>query len=456
MNRFCLLLQILCGLLSFWLTVQRCFGQEAAGCSQQKRVYANNNAGVGNYRLLPANLGGDASVEDKSNAFDGSPDTYSLLTSTSLLGIGGAQQTICWEQTIPSNTTVYVKIGITAELLGLVSSITLQPKNNIDNVGSALSLGGGVVNLLAGENDIIFSFTTTNVIDRIMLKVTGTLTLGKRLKFYDAWYMTSGTECSPKDVVDILAGSAELIKGVLNATSATVNVNNHWSAADNDDDTFAEMNSGLGVAAYAKMDVIFSSLSQPGDSIFIKIQSAVETVNLIGGFSIQRYMGNTAVGTPLDFDGSILSLLQGTDGHNIIFTVTTEPYDRISIRYGGVANVLGQLRVYEIQRRPFIYNHAFSEAEVYLCEGNQISVGLDISCLQYDWYDSSTGGTLKHTGIYTGDGSPAPYIPSLLGRQIYYIQHVRNGCAFGPRMPFAIYVLPRPGKPHLTIRNVIN
>ncbi len=454
MNQLCFL-QILCGVLSFWLTIQHCVGQETLNCSQQKRVYADNNTGVGNYVVL-LNSEGDASVDNKSHAFDGNPGTYSLLTSTSILGIGGAQQTICWGHTIPSNTTVYVKIGISAELLGLVSSITLQPKNNTNSVGSALSLGSSVVNLLAGENDIIFSFTTTNVIDRIMLKVTGAVTLNKQLKFYDAWYMASSTECPSKDVVDILSGSAELIKGVLNATSATVNVNTPWSAVDNDNDTYAEMNSGLGVAAYAKMDVVFSSLSQPGDSVFIKVQGAVETINLIGGFSIQRYMGNTAVGTPLDFGGSILSLLQGMDGHNIIFTVTTEPYDRISIRYGGVANVLGQLRIYEIQRKPFIYNHTFSEAEVHLCEGDPISVGLDISCLQYDWYDSPTGGTLKHVSTYTGDGSPTPYIPSLIGRQMYYIQHIRNGCAFGPRMPVAIYVLPRPGKPHLTIRNVIN
>src|SRR5690606_41204728 len=99
-----------------------------------------------------------------------------------------------------------------------------------------------------------------------------------------------------------------------------------------------------------KLDVMFSSVSQPGDSVLIRVQSGVELVNLIGAFVIQRYLGNSPVGPPLDFGGTVLTLLKGENNETIIFTVTTEPYDRISIRYGGGANVLGELRRSEERR----------------------------------------------------------------------------------------------------------
>lgn len=423
-------------------------------CSQKERKYAS--LGFGDYNLL-TNPEGDYNVSNKALAHDENPRTKSLLTSVSVLGLGGARQTIRWNHTIPVGTTIYVKMGLSAGLLGLVSAVTVQPRLGNASAGTAKAVAGGVIQLLAGENDIIYSFVTTAPTDGISIAIGGILSLGETVNLYDAWYEEATSNCPVADVIDVLAGSAEILKGVINAASVTVNVQNPYHAIDNDENSAAVMNSGVGVLAYAKLDVIFSSVSQPGDSVFIKVQSGVETLHLLGGFIIQRYLGNTPVGPPLDFDGTVLSLLSGANGESIIFTVTTEPYDRISIRYGGTANVLGQLHIYDIKRKPYIYDFSEENKKVIVCEGEEVSIGLNHDCLSYEWYDGPNGGNLIHTSMYRpGESTTTPLIATGAGTATYYIQPKRNGCAFGPRMSFTLAITPLPGKPHLTINDIIN
>lgn len=416
-------------------------------CEQKERKYATVD-------------GGSSSVTNKGGAYDGDPKTYSTLTSISILGlIGGADQTVRWDQAIPAGTTVYIKMGVGKGLLGLASTVSLQPKNGNTNVGSSMTISSGLIDLLVGDNEIIYSFTPASTINGVTLSMSGLLSLGLTMKLYDAWYEAPTTTCPSNDVIDVLSGSAEILKGVLNAASVTVNVQNPYNAIDNDETTYAVMNSGVGVLAYAKLDVLFSSVSQPGDSVFIKVQSGVEVLNLIGGFVIQRYLGATPVGPPLDFGGTVLTLLKGSNGENIIFTVTTEPYDRISIRYGGTANVLGQLLIYNIKRKPYLYTYPDANSKITICEGEQLNIGLNRACLSYEWYEQKTGGSPIHTSSYRpGIENNTPFIPTNTGQRTYYIEHKRNGCHFGSsgRIPFTVNVTPKPGKPHVTITNVIN
>ncbi len=416
-------------------------------CGQKERRYATID-------------GGTSSVTNKGGAYDGDPKTYSTLTSVSILGlIGGADQTIRWNQAIPAGTTVYVKMGVGKGLLGLASTVSLQPKNGNTNVGSSMTISSGLIDLLVGDNEIIYSFTPASTINGVTLSMSGLLSLGLTMKLYDAWYEAPTTTCPSNDVIDVLSGSAEILKGVLNAASVTVNVQNPYNAIDNDETTYAVMNSGVGVLAYAKLDVLFSSISQPGDSVFIKVQSGVEVLNLIGGFVIQRYLGSTPVGAPLDFGGTVLTLLKGSNGENIIFTVTTEPYDRISIRYGGTANVLGQLLIYNIKRKPYLYTYPDANSKITICEGEQLNIGLNRACLTYEWYEQISGGIPIHTSSYRpGIENNTPFTATSTGKRTYYIEHKRNGCHFGPseRIPLTVNVIPNPGKPHVTITNVIN
>lgn len=54
------------------------------------------------------------------------------------------------------------------------------------------------------------------------------------------------------------------------------------------------------------------------------------------------------------------------------------------------------------------------------------------------------------------DGSN-PYHPTgTLGQRIFYIQQKVNGCVVGSRVPIKVYLMPKAGKPHLSISNVVN
>src|SRR5690606_14239496 len=164
-------------------------------CGQKERKYATI-------------AGGTLNVSNAGRANDGDPATYSTLTSIVVLGIGGANQTIRWNQTVPAGTIIYVKAGIGAGLLGLANTVSLQQKNGSNNVGSSMIVSGGLIDLLAGDNDFIYSFTTSAPIDGVTLSMTGVLGVGLSVNLYDAWYEVPSVSCPVDDVVDVLSGSA--------------------------------------------------------------------------------------------------------------------------------------------------------------------------------------------------------------------------------------------------------
>src|SRR5690606_32356045 len=123
-------------------------------CTAQKKivvdVYDPNYACGQKERKYATIAGGTLNVSNAGRANDGDPATYSTLTSIVVLGIGGANQTIRWNQTVPAGTIIYVKMGIGAGLLGLANTVSLQQKNGSNNVGSSMIVSGGLIDLLAG------------------------------------------------------------------------------------------------------------------------------------------------------------------------------------------------------------------------------------------------------------------------------------------------------------------
>ncbi|WP_085472650.1 hypothetical protein [Sphingobacterium psychroaquaticum] len=414
-------------------------------CARTKRTYATVSVD-------------QSGTTNPGNASDADPLTSSLISAPiSLLGLG-SHQTVGWTKKIPIGTKVYVKLGIGSNLLGLISSLTVRAKNATSYVGATMSVSGELIGLAVGENDMIYSFTTTAEMDAVEVKVAGVLSLGLSANLYGVWVeeaTTSLSDCPPNDEIDVLKGSEELLKGVLNAATATVGVDNPSWAIDGSLTTKATMRAAVGVAAQAKLDIIFHTMSQPGDSIFIKVQD-LGVLTLLDGFSIQRYLKGAPVGAPIYMGGSVLSLLKVGTNSQIIFTTTTEPYDQISIRLGGVLNVLSTLEIYDIERRPFIKTVANVDKRVYVCEGDPVAVGVVSPCLVYDWYDSLSATTPLFSAGGVRDGSN-PYHPTgTLGQRIFYIQQKVNGCVVGSRVPIKVYLMPKAGKPHLSISNVVN
>jgi gliding motility-associated-like protein/uncharacterized repeat protein (TIGR01451 family) len=232
--------------------------------------------------------------------------------------------------------------------------------------------------------------------------------------------------CTPGDIEDIYYGATDLGIGAL---TATVGVTDPWNVADNDITTFATMYSGAGVLASADLTIAFKTPSIASDTLRIVVSkpAVLLDVNALTGFSIQRYLGNVAVGAPIQNTSSLLNirLLPGNTMSMVLVNSQPEPYDRVRIRFGGVAGVLEFLRVHTVER---VANTEVTGADpnnkVIVCPGSDVTLLIpEEDCSKYVWYDAPAGGNVVANGMtYT--------VPSTLASGIYryYVQPVRYGC----------------------------
>ncbi|MGC4039307.1 MAG: gliding motility-associated C-terminal domain-containing protein [Flavobacterium sp.] len=378
-------------------------------------------------------------VFNANSAIDGNPRTHSTITTgLGLLGVGTTWQTLQWNQTIAAGTPVTVKLG--SEYSGLIAagaySVVGTKRNGSGtpiDIGVLQPVSGSLVDLLAGENAFEFTFVPANftgpkAYDGIRIVVGSVLSVAQNVKVYEAYYNRQVNQigCTPGDVKDVFFGAVDLGVGV--ATS-TVGVDDPYDAVDANDNSYATMYSGLGVLAAADLTVAFKTPALPGDSLQLIVSrpATVLNLNLLSGFTIQMYMGTTPVGMPLDSSSALLqlSLLNGGTEALLIVHPQTQPYDRIKIRFGGVAGVLDLLRVHDIQRiADTSVINADATNTIGACPGDVLNLTITPeACATFIWYDAAIGGNVVSTGTsFT--------VPSNLaaGTYTYYIQPVRFGC----------------------------
>jgi len=393
-----------------------------------KRVYASNST----WSTVIT-----GTVADVNNAVDGDPKTNSTLTSPlGLLGIGTVTQDLFWSSTVAAGTPTTVKLGLGSGLLALATNVSIVgiKKNGVLDpivIGSAQAVNTSLLKLLPGDNTFEVTITPSNSTgpssyDGIRVILGSLVSLGQTARIFDAYYLEStlSVDCIKGDVIDIVYGVKDLGIGAL---TSTVGVTNAWNSVDGNENTFATLHSGVGILAQAREQVIFSSPSLFSDSLKIITSTggSLLGVDLLNGFSIQRYLGNSIVGTPISSSSTLLSikLLSGGTRAAILLAPTTEPYDRIEILYGGVAGVLGTLNIHEIQR---ITSTKLSTApnndnKISVCKGDLVSLPTPLdNCTTFKWYDAATGGNLiSGSTINTG---------SYTGVKTFYIQPVRFGC----------------------------
>lgn len=389
-------------------------------------------------------------VTNAGLAIDHNPQTFSTITTgIGLLGIGTTWQTLQWNNTISAGTPVTVKLG--SEYSGLVVAgaySVIGTKRNGSGVpvdiGVLQPVSGSLADLLAGENSFEYSFVPTDntgpkAYDGVRIVVGSLLSLAQNVKVYEAYYDRQVTQiaCSPNDYEDVFSGAVDLGVGV---ATATVGVDNPFNSVDNSAASFATMFSGAGVLAAADLTVSFRTPTLPGDSLFITLSrpATVLDLNLLAGFTIQMYNGNTPVTPVIDNTSSLLTLnLLGGGNARLIVSPQTVVYDRIKIRFGGVATVLDQLRVHDISRRADTsINGADDTNTINVCQNQTITLNVTPEpCTTYIWYDAETGGNVVSTGTsYT--------VPETLasGTYTYFIQPVRFGCETYERGPVTIIV----------------
>ncbi|WP_343705970.1 gliding motility-associated C-terminal domain-containing protein [Flavobacterium sp.] len=373
-------------------------------------------------------------VSNGANAVDGNPQTFSTITTgLGLLGVGTTWQNLTWSSTIAKGTPVTVKLGSEYSLLAVGQNLSVVGTIGGTPIGAMQPVSGSLLNLISGDNTYEFTFVPSDAsgpqdYDGIRIQSASLLSVAQNTKVFDAHYnkpVTSVT-CTAGDIQDIFYGATDLGIG---AATALVGVSDAWNIADNDVTTFATMYSGAGVLAAADLTAQFKTPSVLSDTLRIVISKpgTLLSVNALTGFSIQRYLGNVAVGAPIQNTSTLLSikLLPGNSLAMVLVSSPTEIYDRVRIRLGGVAGVLDFLRVHTVERTAnTTVIGADPQNKITVCPGSDITLQIpEVACSTYRWYDAETGGNLVASG-------PTFTLPDNLTAGIYkyYVQPVRYGC----------------------------
>jgi len=375
-------------------------------------------------------------VTNNANAVDGNPQTFSTITTgLGLLGIGTTWQNLTWPANIAKGTPVTVKLGSEYSLLAVGQNLSVVGTKNGNLIGTAQPVSGSLLNLISGDNTYEFTFVPSDAsgpqdYDGIRVVSSSLVSVAQNVKVFDAHYNkpVTAVTCTPGDIQDIFYGATDL--GLpIGAVTAAVGVSDAWNIADNDVTTFATMYSGVSALASADLTVQFKTPSVLSDTLRIVVSKpgTLLSVNLLTGFTIQRYLGNVAVGAPIQNTSTLLSikLLPGNSLAMVLVSSPTEIYDRVRIRLGGVVGVLDFLRVHTVERTAnTTVIGADPQNKITVCPGTEIELQIpEVACSTYRWYDAETGGNLVASG-------PTFTLPDNLTAGIYkyYVQPVRYGC----------------------------
>ncbi|WP_051892527.1 immunoglobulin domain-containing protein [Flavobacterium reichenbachii] len=375
-------------------------------------------------------------VLNPANAVDGNNQTYSTIsTGIGLLGVGTTWQDLRWPTAIAAGTPVTVKLGSEYSTLAVGQNLSVAGTIGGVVIGNLQPVSGSLLNLISGDNSFEFTFIPSNTsgqqsYDGIRIQSASLASVGQNTKVYDAYYTRSvpTVACTPGDIQDIYYGATDLGLPV-GALTATVGVTDAWNVADNDVTTFATMYSGVSLLTAADLTVAFKTPSIASDTLRIIVSkpAVLLDVTALKGFTIQRYLGNAAVGAPIENTSSLLTLriLPGNTMSIVLVSSLPEAYDRVRIRFGGVAGVLDFLRVHTVERsaNTKVIGGDINNS-VTVCPGTNVTLEIPVElCSTYVWYDAPTGGNVVSTGI-------SYQVPLTLaaGTYTYYVQPVRYGC----------------------------
>ncbi|GAA4314880.1 hypothetical protein GCM10023143_25920 [Compostibacter hankyongensis] len=326
---------------------------------------------------------------------------------------------------------VTVKIGLGASILDLLGGVEIQATLNGNPVGTVYT-GNSLLTLLGGANQTEVTFTPGVSYDGVRVLVKPTLGVGVTLDLYHAYFNKAGAAsgCSATPI-DLLTGVGKYIPSV-DLAGFTGSVTNPQNAIDGNESTSATILAQAGVAAYTQETVIFSGLSQPGDSVrmLISVPGTLLEADLLNSIQLETFNGNTSTGVIGSGSGLLkLRLLSGSSNKAYISFAPNAVFNKVQLRLGGLADVFASLNLFEVKIVP-----ARPQISIGGTVGDSISICLDQEqkldiqnpdpANTYNWYDAPTGGTLVTTGTsYTAKGSDLG-----LGRHKLYVEAARTAC----------------------------
>lgn len=425
------------------------------GQTIKKRKYANfQGYGTGL-------LGG--TLNNANRLLDGDPKTAAtlgaLLLSETVLYLGFSTDGSFGKlTTLPTGTDITIKFSLPQELLGVGTGITIGTFSGLGAV-----LGGkynaatknvyhnqaALLGLLNGYGVFEYTLTTKEASQGIYLALSTVLSLGLSVDVYHAFIKENSTaiDCdSYNKPLDVLSG---VKTGVATALSAA---NNPYNVMNDDPNSFASINIVAGALGSSFLTTIFPTPAVRPQMVRMVLErpGGLLDLDLLGGFSIKLYNGTSQVGSVVEASQFLsLRLLAGSSGKVEVYFRADALFDRVEINVNSTVKLLSSLNVYEIRRYPYLslFPEEQLKNKLTACEKVDLKNAIDEIDLvhyTYKYYAAETGGTALGSSIVNSSGT-------------YYIEVVdkETSCISFRRLVVA-NVLPIPGKPHLTIQNVIN
>jgi gliding motility-associated-like protein len=386
----------------------------------QQRVYASTEA---HNAFGVACIG--CGVTNATNVTDQNVNTFSTINTTLALG-GYYQELIFPVGDLPgASRGAVVKLSAPSLLtVSLLGGVKLRAYNGNNPVGVEVSASDGLLSLLAsGNQSEVFIPAPNATYDRIRISVQGVLTVLNAINVYHAYFLKSATNVNCDGAIDELHG----ISGTVAALGGVTDPSN---AIDGNDNTFSVLTSGVGLAGFAQQTIIFPGLSLSGDSVRMVVSTGASllTVGLLGSVEVQTFNGNLP-GATLNNAGGLLSLRLLSPGSNfgILTFAPSAPFDRVQLRVGGTASVLGSVNLHEVTRimplpTSININNTVSTTGV-ACAGNGVVLSITSPELNatYTWYTQASGGTGTTGTSFTPTGLAA-------GINNFYVTGKRAGC----------------------------
>src|SRR5690606_38765092 len=428
------------GSYNYYLKTQNAVNDEDVRCDLTKRltiyVYDKDECEYRYVQRIATNVSTGSVLTGGTNnsAIAGDLDMYTHSTVFNVLnlaGIGSAWIDLTFDHVattpIAAGTPLTVKLGQEYSFLQLIGGTTIQTLDSQGNiVGPLLSVGElDLLNVLVGDNVFEFSYVPKdsdgNAIPYGGVRVIsgGLLGVATSTKVYGAYIdertpINLAGACVDNIIInganipgnenatirlntstrDVLYGVEDIGLGVATALSGVVYP---YLAADDDIETYAYINQAASLLNAQTLTVKLKSVARPGDKVRIilgKSEVNILNLNVLGGFTVQKYLGDVPVDeplTPADFSLIDLNLL-GLLGQNnnfkfaIITSESNVPFDRVELRFTNIANVqlLGEYpKIYDVSILPNVSFENFEEGLSLCVETNLVLENLD-ACTTYN------------------------------------------------------------------------
>jgi gliding motility-associated-like protein len=210
-------------------------------------------------------------------------------------------------------------------------------------------------------------------------------------------------------------------------------VNGANNAIDGDLNTATRITLAVGVASTGYQRLIFPNAGQATDNIklYLGLPVGLADLNVLSNITVNVLNGSTLVKSYSLNPALVNIVLLGGNKFSVSLPATGI-YDRVEVRFGGVASVLTSLDIFGSE---VIYaTPTISATPITICSGNTATINVTANGgTTLTWFDQATGGNNLGTGAsFT--------TPVLALTTTYYIEVSRAGCSNTDRIPVTVNV----------------